>query len=110
MVSFETMLKTAEEKVAGEEYLKRFKASGYIRLDIKVLQTLWENQHLIPEEWKQRVIGLTTHIAFDGTIFRSPSGGRYVLCLYWKDSAWCWCRYALSNGRYTNNKSAVLAN
>jgi hypothetical protein len=78
-VNFETMLKERESSVVGEEKLKRLKDAGHIRLDAKVFQTLWENQHLIPASWKEPTNGNTTYVFFDGTILRHSRGGRYVL-------------------------------
>lgn len=82
-VCFETMLHEGESSIGGEEKLKRLKTSGHIRLDAKVLQTLWENQRLIPESWKKPTNSNTTFIFFDGTVLRDPDGDRCVLCLSW---------------------------
>lgn len=92
-VSFETTLADGEKSVVGEEKLKRLVATGAIRLDAKVFQTLWENQHLIPEAWKQPTNGNTTYVFFDGTILRHSNGGRCVLCLYWFGGEWDWNYY-----------------
>ncbi len=108
-VSFETMLKDGEKTVVGEEKLKRLIASGDIRLDAKVFQTLWENQHLIPEAWKQPTNGNTTYVFFDGTVLRRSSGSRYVLYLCWRDGEWDWrCRW-LDDVWRAARPSAVLA-
>jgi hypothetical protein len=108
-VSFKTMLKDGEETVVGEEKLKRLIASGGIRLDAKVLETLWENQHLIPESWKQSTNGNTTYIFFDGTILRHSSGRRYVLSLCWGGGLWDW-RYDWLDRKWgANDPSVVLA-
>ncbi len=89
-IRLETTLKPGETPVIGEERLKRLKKAGHIRLDAKVFQTLWENQSLIPEKWKEKTNGNTTYIFFDGTVLRSPGGFRYALCLYWGGGEWRW--------------------
>ncbi|MBU3969017.1 hypothetical protein KJ991_02270 [Patescibacteria group bacterium] len=89
-VMFETTLEKGEKAVNGEEKLKRLKEKNCIRLDAKIFQTLWENQNLIPKEWKEKTNGNTTFIFFDGTILRGSSGFRYVLHLYWGDGKWSW--------------------
>jgi hypothetical protein len=108
-VNFETMLKDHESSVVGEEKLKRLKDTGHIRLDAKVFQTLWENQHLIPASWKESTNGNTAYVFFDGTILRDSDGDRYVLYLYWRRGEWDWIYYWLGNEWHANRPSAVLA-
>lgn len=108
-VSFKTTLKGRENTVVGNEKLKRLIASGDIRLDAKVLQTLWENQHLIPEAWKQPTNGNTTYVFFDGTVLQHSGGNRYVLCLCWDDGEWRWDYGWLGVGWHADDPSAVLA-
>ncbi len=86
-VQLVTCLNEGEERIAGEERLERLKENNFIRLDANVFLTLWQNQHLIPEVWKKTN---TTFIFFEGTILRSPRGGRCVLCLYWGVGEWFW--------------------
>ncbi len=43
-----------------------------------------ENQHLIPEEWKGKLI------FFWGTIYRGVSGRLCVRCLNWNGDRWHW--------------------
>lgn len=108
-ISLVTMLAEGETSVVGEKKLKRLKGVGHLLLDAKVFQTLWDNQHLIPESWKQKTNGNTTYIFFDGTILRSPHGNRYVLCLYWQSGEWYWRFIWLDLQWDTNNPSVVLA-
>ena len=108
-IRLETTLKPGETPVIGEERLKRLKKAGHIRLDAKVFQTLWENQSLIPEKWKEKTNGNTTYIFFDGTVLRSPSGGRCALYLYWDDGEWYWSYYWLGIDFDASYPSAVLA-
>jgi len=108
-VRLEHMLKKDESRIKGEERLRRLKSTDYVRLDAKIFQTLWENQALIPEIWKQRTDGNTTFIFFDGSILRSPDGNRYVLYLCWNDDRWLWrCRW-LERDWAVHDPSAVLA-
>jgi hypothetical protein len=108
-VQFVTTLKDGETYVKGEEKLKRLKKSGNIRLDADIFLTLWENQHLIPESWKEKVNGKTRFIYFDGTVLRLSSGDRYVLYLCWCGGAWSWDVRWLDLDWGANRPSAVLA-
>ena len=108
-ISFETMLKDGETHITGEEKLKRLKSAGHIRLDAKVFQTFWENQHLIPERFKEKTNDNTTYIFFDGTVLRGPSGRRFVLYLCWLDDGWYWHFYWLAFDWGARSPSAVLA-
>ncbi len=78
-----------EAQITGEEYLNILKRFGALRLDAKVLQTLWENKHLIPEIWKQTRLNWKA-ICADGTVLLDPNGRRCVLCMYWHsfESKW----------------------
>jgi len=108
-VRLEHMLKKNESWIKGEEKLKRLKKTGHIRLDAKVFQTLWENQALVQESWKEKTNGNTTFIFFDGTVLRDPGGDRYVLCLCWYDGRWGWDYRWLEDGWGVRSPSAVLA-
>jgi hypothetical protein len=103
------MLKDGEVCIGGEENLKRLKASDYIRLDAGIFHTLWENQHVIPESWKEKVNGNTRYIFFYGTVIRDSGGSRYVLYLYWDYGAWDWGVYWLDYRWRDSGPSAVLA-
>ena len=108
-IRLETCLKSDEPYLSGEENLLRLKSTGHIRLDAKVFQTFWENQHLIPELWKEKISGYTTYIFFDGTILRIPDACRYALCFYWCGGRWRWDCHWLDGHRYVSGPSAVLA-
>ncbi len=111
-IRFEAMLEDSETSVDGGSRLGRLRGAGYIRLDAKIFQTLWENQQLIPERWKERTKGQMTKIFFEGTVLRSSHSNRgdnrYVLCLYWDGSEWCWCLSWVVNDRHVNEPSAVI--
>ena len=70
------------------------KNSNYIRLDADVFITLWENQHVIPESWKEKVDGKIRYILFNGTVLSDLRGNRNILYLCWRDARWrcgvCW--------------------
>lgn len=104
-----TTLKGKEKGITGEENLRRLKASGDIRLDAKVLETFWGNQHLILESWKEKTNGLTTYIFFDGTFLRSPSGNRSALYLFFDGGQWYWYYLWLGHGRSVSSPSVVSA-
>jgi hypothetical protein len=102
-------LKQRESSIKGEEKLKRLKAAGHIRLDAAMFLFLWQNQHLIPESWKERVNGNIQFIYFDGTVLRDSNGSRYVLYLYWSGSEWDWSVRWLGDDFGQSRVSAVLA-
>ncbi len=106
-ICLESMLQ-GEAVIGGEEHLKRLKQLGHIRLDAKIFQTLWENQHLIPERWKGPPNN-PKHIFFDGTVLESQQE-RYVICVYWdKDEEWKWTYCRLDIGGWNaDDLSAVL--
>ena len=107
-VCFKDCLQKGETAVNGEEKLKRLKQAGHIRLDAKIFQTLWENQFLIPESWKEKIDGKTHFIFFDGTVFRGPNDNRYIFCLDWGGGEWWWGCLWLGDVWFVNNSSAVL--
>ncbi|HEY9583636.1 MAG TPA: hypothetical protein VJI66_01570 [Candidatus Paceibacterota bacterium] len=107
-VRFETSLKSGESQIKGEVKFARLKEAGHVRLDAKVFQTFWENQRLIPLQWKEKTNGNTTHIFFNGTVLRDPFGHRSVLYLCWFGGRWCWDYHWLDSGWAASNPSAVL--
>lgn len=108
-VRLETMLTPGETSVNGEEKLKRLEKAGYIGLDAKVFQTLWENQSLIPEEWKEKTDGKTTFILFNGTVLEHYGGDDFIMGLYWSGDNWCWFIKYLKNGCFDCDLSVVLS-
>ena len=103
-VRLEHMLQPIDQgRVKGEEKLKRLKAASHVRLDAAVLKAFLINPHLIPDRWKGK------RVYFDGTILRSPSVSRYVLCLYWDGSQWDWFYDGLDYYWNDSDPSAVLA-
>ena len=106
-IALESMLQ-GEAVIRGEEHLKRLKQMGHIRLDAGVFQTLWENQHLIPEYWKGTAND-PKHIFFDGTVLKNQYG-RYVISMYWDvDQKWSWTYCRLDIGGWkAEDLSAVI--
>ena len=106
-IALESMLQS-NTIISGNEHLKRLKQTGHIRLDARIFQTFWENQHLIPERWK-RTKDHVNYIFFDGTVLRNQSG-KYVICMYWAESKkWKWTYCRLDLGAWNSKDlSAVL--
>jgi hypothetical protein len=107
-VRLKTMMRPGEERITGDKKLKRLKGAGYIRLDAKIFQTLWENQSLIPESWKEEeeFIG-QRFICFDGTVFQME-GYRCCLYLLWWDKKWNWGFLWYALYQRADHPSAVL--
>ncbi len=109
-VMFDSTLEKGEKRIKGEDKLNRLKEkTNRIRLDAGIFKTLWENQILIPEKWKEQTNGNTTFIFFDGTVLRDSDGDRCVLFLYWSDGEWSWNYDWLVHGWDASDPSAVLA-
>jgi len=105
---FDSTLEKGEENIKGEDRLKRLKEkTNRIRLDAGIFKTLWENQSLIPEKWKEKTNGIMTSIFFDGTVLKDSVGSCYVLCLEWYNK-WRWCLIWLGCDFDANCLSAVL--
>jgi len=71
-------------EVRGYEVLSDLRIAEALVLGPNLGQLLYENQHLIPEEFRNR------KLFFWGKIYRDPEDDRYVRCLYWNGSAWQW--------------------
>jgi hypothetical protein len=88
----------------------RKKLEGKPVLPANVLDYLYENEHLIPEEWKD------TTVYFWGTVYRDRGGIPWVCYLYWDGGGcrlcrgeWCWNCNCLSGGWLSGDPAAVLA-
>ena len=109
-ISLETCFKNKEKIISGNERVKRLKELSYIRLDIGIFRTFWENKILIPKRWKKKENGRTLFASFDGTEFYGPDGYVYTVCLFWSGK-WRWSYSRLDGPRgYSNVTSAVLIN
>jgi hypothetical protein len=102
-----TKLVDGEAYISGEERLRRLKSSNYIRLDADIFFNFWENQHLIPSQWKVLINGRPRCVYFHGTVFERTHGLRYVLYLYW-DGSWKWSTSWLDDTFHLYHPSAVL--
>lgn len=104
-VRLESVLKIGETSIKGEARLERLKQASVIRLDAMVFHALWENQRLIPKQWKTAAAS----IVFDGTVLYHLQTNRYVLCLYSRGGRWHWNYCWLGDSYSRHDASAVLA-
>jgi len=74
-------LKPGESCVKGTVMAERAKELG-ANLGQKHAETLLENQHLTPKEWR------SFYFVFPGTVWRDSYGGRRVPYLFWFDERW----------------------
>lgn len=93
--------------------LQRLKDSGYVKLDIRILRALLENQHLIPEKWKISKSDPSNlrdgpAIYFYGTIRYDPDGVRLVAYLQWLNGEWGWNTLGPDEPHHNDDVSAVL--
>jgi hypothetical protein len=110
-VILETHLQNGGTLVQGEEKLKRANASGNIQLGAKQCLSLWEDYKTNGKDSvleKLRLQGVK-RIYFFGTVLRSPSGSRCVLCLDFGGSEWGWRYYWLGTQWNAADPSASLA-
>ncbi len=62
-----------------------------------------ENQHLIPEEWKNQ------YVFFWGTVYRGPDGSLFVRYLCCFGGGWCWDGFWLDRDWSSGLPAAVSA-
>ncbi len=93
-----------DDRIGGEENLKRLKATGKRLLDVRVMEELLKRPELIPESWKE--VGA---VYFWGTIFRNSYGERYVAYLFWTGGAWHCLFHWLGNDWDSDAPAASLA-
>jgi hypothetical protein len=96
--------KTADQIPTGEECLRLLKETPNVRLGGRAFLALWENQHVIPENWKEPFL----FVFFDGLILLHRNGNRYSLYLSWNGRGWHWYSCWLGNTRSPSTQSAVL--
>jgi hypothetical protein len=89
-VRLESMLRDTEKLISPRERISRVKGAGYVRLDVGMFMAYWENKHLIPERYKEKIDGTDCVVCFDGTIIVGPFNEEYVFCLYWLGNEWHW--------------------
>ncbi len=93
-INFETCLKPGEDKIIGEEKLKRLREGGNILLGAETFLAFWQEKEHATLEWLHKEKGVT-YIYFFGTILEGPCHDRYVLYLYCFDGQWDWDYYWL---------------
>lgn len=110
-VRFEACLNPGEDRISGEEKLKRLKAMPVISLGSNHLLALWNDYKARGQdsvlEWLRQNRKLT-YLDFFGFILRGPSGYRSVLCLCWGGGEWFWSYDWLVCGWKASYLSAVL--
>jgi hypothetical protein len=89
-VRLESMLRGAETIIPPRERIARVKEAGYIRLDTGMFMAYWENKHLIPERYKEKIDGSDCIVCFDGGPIVGPFGEECVFCIYWLGNEWHW--------------------
>src|SRR3989344_5392983 len=89
-------------------YDLREELTGKPVLNANLLDALYDNPHLIPEDWKKDDRGNTRFIFFWGTIYRGSAGSLCVGCLSFGDGSWnrsyCWL-----DDDWNDNNPAALA-
>ena len=91
-------------------YDLREELTGKPVLFANLLDALYDNPHLIPEDWKKDDRGNTRYIFFWATIFRGSVGYPYVRCLFFADGAWNRHYSWLGIDWLGNDPAALLAN
>ena len=69
-------------------YELREELTGKPVLNANILDALYQNPHLIPEEWKKDEDGNVRYIFFWGTIYRDSNAHLYVCYLCFIDGVW----------------------
>ena len=86
----------------------RDELTGKPVLNANELDALYDNPHLIPEDWKKDERGNIRFIFFWGTIYRGSAGSLCVGCLSFGDGSWnrsyCWL-----DDDWNDNNPAALA-
>ncbi|MEK7520197.1 MAG: hypothetical protein AAB581_03090 [Patescibacteria group bacterium] len=78
-------------------------------LNANVLDWLLQNPHLIPDEWMQKVNGVSLHTYFWGTIYANAHGDLFVRCLHRsKVVRWDWGYVGFGKNWVCCGPSAVL--
>ncbi len=70
--------------IGGNDLRKEIEGKPVLNANVLDWLLKEENQHLIPEFWKSKVV------FFWGTIYRDPAGRLSVRCLNWDGGRWRW--------------------
>jgi hypothetical protein len=103
-IALVSCLKIGDHIPTGEECLGRLKEMPNVRLGGRAFLALWENQRLIPDNWKEPFV----FVFFDGLILQHHNGNHYSPYLSWDDQEWRWYTGWLGNSRSASSRSAVL--
>jgi len=77
------------EGVTGEQRLRFIESSHTtVPMGSHLCRYFWDNQEIIPEEFKFRVNNKPTFIFFDGCTISNPNQGYSSLCIFW-NGKWC---------------------
>ena len=87
----------------------REELTGKPVLNANILDALYENPHLIPEDWKTDADGNIRYIFFWGTIYRDSGDGLCVRYLYFRDGVWDRHYYWLDRVWFGHDPAALLA-
>lgn len=93
--------------IQGHELRKRLQDKSV--LDPRILDALFENQHLIPESCKVDEQGRHRYIYFWETRFHDRVGNLYVRNLYWDGGQWRRNYDCLGNGWGVRRPALILA-
>ena len=89
--------------IEGNELRKELASEPVFNANVLDYLLKPENQHLIPEGWKDK------YVFFWGTIYRNSNGSLYIGCLCWYDGAWGWNYHWLGDYWDDCRPAAVLA-
>jgi len=95
------------KRIEGNKLRKELEGKPVYNANL--LDYLYANKELIPEEWKKNEDGSIRFTYFWGTIYRNSSGGLYVRYLCFYGGQWIWyCRW-LGRGWSGSDPAAVPA-
>lgn len=90
-------------------YELREELSGKLVLHPNIMDALFENQHLIPEDWKMDENGSVRFIFFWAVIFRNAVGALCVRCFFFGDGGWGRNARWLDNDWHSGSPAALIA-
>jgi len=89
--------------IVGNDLRKELKSQPVYNANLLDFYLKKENQHLIPEEWNEKMV------FFWGTIYHNSDGDLYVRGLYWNGDRWCWGYLWLLVGEFGGYRPAVVS-
>ena len=101
------------EHQMGDKWLKGYELREELTskhvLNANILDALYQNIHLIPEDWKKNEDGDICFVFFWESIFRDSNGRLFVRCLCFHDGGWRFGCGWIGGNWYCNNPAAVRA-